>query len=316
MSTSNPNEFWRKIKKLGPRNSKTIPIEIVNESGSTVRDENLVFEKWKRDFHNLYNCDDTSDFDEIVYDRAKAHKLLIENNMEDPLCEPNHVLNSNITLEEITVIVKKAKTRSAAGFDEIPYDVMKNPLIHQALQHLFQLIFDTSIIPSVWRKAIICPILKYSTTDPRIPMNYRGISLLSCVSKLYTSFMNMRLTSYLEQNDMLADEQNGFRKKRSCEDYVFTLNSIIKNNKQVFTAYIDLRRCFDYIDRDMLLYKLLLNKIDGKLYNSIKNIYSSTVSTIRINNKLTDWFDCATGVKQGCNLSPTLFAIFANDLVK
>jgi len=201
----------------------------------------------------------------------------------------------NITLEEITVIVKKAKTGSAVGFDEIPYDVMKNPLIHQALQHLFQLIFDTSIIPSVWRKAIICPILKDSTTDPRIPMNYRGISLLSCVSKLYTSFMNMRLTSYLEQNDMLADEQNGFRKKRSCEDHVFTLNSIIKNNKQVFTAYIDLRRCFDYIDRDMLLYKLLLNKIDGKLYNSIKNIYSSTVSTIRINNKLTDWFDCATG---------------------
>ena len=66
----------------------------------------------------------------------------------------------------------------------------------------------------------------------------------------------------------------------------------------------------------MLLYKLLLNKIDGKLYNSNKNIYSSTVSTIRINNKLTDWFDCATGVKLGCNLSPTLFAIFANDLVK
>ena len=85
---------------------------------------------------------------------------------------------------------------------------------------------------------------------------------------------------------MLADEQNGFRKQRSCEDHVFTLNSLIKNNSNVFTAFIDLKRCFDYVDRDMLLYKLLLHHIDWKFYNSIKSIYTSTMSVIRINNKL------------------------------
>ena len=89
-----------------------------------MRDENLVFEKWERDCHNLNNCDDTSDFDEIVYERAKVQKLLIEKNIEDPLYTPNPVLNSNITLEDITVIVQKAKTGSAVGFDQIPYDVM------------------------------------------------------------------------------------------------------------------------------------------------------------------------------------------------
>ncbi len=52
------------------------------------------------------------------------------------------------------------------------------------------------------------------------------------------------------------------------------------------------------------------------MYNTIKSMYSSSVSSIRINNKLTDWFDCTTGVKQGCNLSPTLFSVFANDLVQ
>jgi hypothetical protein len=83
----------------------------------------------------------------------------------------------------------------------------------------------------------------------------------------------------------------------------------------VFTAYIDLKKCFDYIDRDMLRYKLLINNIDGKLYNSI-NIYASSVSCIRINNKLTDWFCCLSGVKQGCYLSPTLFSVFGNDLAR
>ncbi len=115
---------------------------------------------------------------------------------------------------------------------------------------------------------------------------------------------------------MLADEQNGFRAKRSCEDHIFTLSSIVRNNNNIFTAFIDLKKCFDFIDRDLLLYKLLLNKIDGKMYNSIKSIYASSTSCIRINNKLTDWFNCTTGVKQGCNLSPTLFTVFANDLVQ
>jgi hypothetical protein len=84
----------------------------------------------------------------------------------------------------------------------------------------------------------------------------------------------------------------------------------------VFTAYIDLKKCFDYVDRDMLLYKLLINNIDGKLYNSIKNIYASSVSCKSINYKLTDWFSCLSGVKQGCNLSPALFSVFANDLAR
>ncbi|XP_048743557.2 uncharacterized protein LOC125656974 [Ostrea edulis] len=111
------------------------------------------------------------------------------------------------------------------------------------------------------------------------------------------------------------DEQNGFRRGRSCEDHVFTLNSLIQNNKNLYVAFIDLKKCFDFVDRDMMLYKLLLNDINGKMYNSIKNIYQSSESCVRVNGKLTNWFSCKTGVKQGDNLSPTLFSIFANDLV-
>lgn len=65
-----------------------------------------------------------------------------------------------------------------------------------------------------------------------------------------------------------------------------------------------------------MLYKFLINNIDGKVYNSIKNIYQSSESCIRINGVLTNRIDCKTGVKQGDNLSPTLFSIFINDLAQ
>ena len=158
------------------------------------------------------------------------------------------------------------------------------------------LIFETSIIPSIWRQAIICPILKDKTSDERMPLNYRGISLLSCISKLYSAFINSRLSAYLETNDMLADEQNGFRAHRSCEDHIFTLNAIVRNCPKTFATFIDLKKAFDFVDRDMLLYKLLLNKIDGKIYNSIKSIYVNTTACIRLNDTLTDWFSCNSGV--------------------
>ena len=112
-------------------------------------------------------------------------------------------------------------------------------------------------------------------------MNYRGVSLLSCISKLYSAFITKRLSYYLETNDGIADEQNGFRPNRSCEDHIFSLNSILRNNTSVFATFIDLKKAFDLNDRDLLLYKLLLAKIDGKLYDSIKSIYISTASCIR-----------------------------------
>ncbi|XP_060607423.1 uncharacterized protein LOC132759632 [Ruditapes philippinarum] len=280
MSTNDPNEFWRNIKNLGPQKRKDIQIEIVDSLGSVIRVKHVVFERRRQDFQNLYNSQDDKDFDEDYYNRAKLHTHLQEMNISVPLYEPNHTLNTNITVKECAFFVIKAKLDSACGFERIPYDVLKYPVNISVLQHLFQMIFDLSIILSIWRKSVICPIIKNSESDARVPIQYRGISLLSCISKLYSSFLNKRLAEYLEGANILADKHNGFRSKRSCEDHVFSPNSIIRNNKSVFMAFIDLKRCFDYIDRDMLLNKLLNNNIDGKMYNSIKKTY--TLAPVRV----------------------------------
>lgn len=77
----------------------------------------------------------------------------------------------------------RAKPNSSHGFDEISYNVLIFTVDIETLRHLFQDIFYASTIPSVWRKAIICPILKDLTSDKRLSRNYHRVNLLSCISQ-------------------------------------------------------------------------------------------------------------------------------------
>ena len=173
---------------------------------------------WRKEFSNLYNglSSDESGFDQNHYTIANSHKQTLELNMMDPIYNTNEQLNEDISLEEVTRVVMSARSLSATGTDKLPYATMKFPPVIAALQCFFQLVFDTSIIPLLWRKSVICPLLKDPNSDRRVPLNYRGISLLSCVSKLYSAVINKRLRKYMENNRLLADEQNGFRSGRSC----------------------------------------------------------------------------------------------------
>ena len=102
---------------------------------------------------------------------------------------------------------------------------------------------------------------------------------------------------------LFSDAQNGFRKGRSCSDHIFTLTSIIRNrqaqNLPTFASFIDMQKAFDWVNRDLLFYKLLLHNIDGKVYKSVKSLYNHPTACIKLNNRLTDWFEVESGVKQG-----------------
>ncbi len=97
------------------------------------------------------------------------------------------------------------------------------------LYKLFSNFFLSAILPTVWLKAIVTPIPKSESKDPYVPLNYRGISLLSFVDKVFSGIINVRVVNYCEENGIYEDEQNGFRKHRSCQDHIFVLTSIIKN---------------------------------------------------------------------------------------
>ena len=98
--------------------------------------------------------------------------------------------------------------------------------------------------------------------------------------------------AYLENNNLLVEEQNGFRRNRACIVHVFSLASILQTNAYkksgTFTTFIDFEKAFDLIEREALFYKLLQNDIDGKMYWSVKSMYSNTISNVKVNKLYTD----------------------------
>ena len=116
----------------------------------------------------------------------------------------------------------------------------------------------------------------------------------------------------------IEEEQVDFQWKYACIDQVFILNSIVRNRMQegkgMYALFIDMQKCFDWVDRDLLLYRLLSKHITGKFYHSVKALYNTSASTIRINNRCTNQFQIKACVKQGEELSPQLCTLFLLDL--
>lgn len=318
--SSDPKKFWNSIKKLGPKRSKPVPMK-VEIDGDIHSDTNTVLNKWKQDFSNLLNCpDSTNNFDNEFYSNILNHKNQLEDEMNNENYICNEFINEPIRIDEVYNVVTKLKNKKSVGIDQIPNEVLKNGNMLSSLHKLLYICFENSVFPSDWNKCIITPIPKGSDKNPYLPLNYRGISLNSCISKVLNSILNSRITQYCNDLNIIVDEQNGFRKDRSCEDHIFALTSVIQNyinsNKSIFCAFIDLQKAFDWIDRDLLLYKLLLLNIDGKIYNAVKVMYTKTLSCVKINTLITQWFSVSSGVKQGDTLSPTLFSLYINDLAQ
>ena len=105
------------------------------------------------------------------------------------------------------------------------------------------------------------------------------------MSKVLSGILNDRICRFYEANGIMVDEQNGFRAKRSCDEHLFTITNIIKSRNgkglSTYAAFIDLEKAFDRVDRTLLIYRLLIYGIDGKIYKTIKRMYSNTTSTIK-----------------------------------
>jgi hypothetical protein len=213
------------------------------------------------------------------------------------------------------------KRGKAVGIDGIFNECLKyggENMVYY-LWRLFDVIFQNEYFPTDWARGMIFPLFKGGPSEFRYdPNKYRGITLLSIIGKTYTGILNARISSYLENNGILVDEQAGFRQNRSTVDQLFILTEAIINRrpKPTFVAFIDITKAYDRVWRDGLWYKLLQSGIKNKMWRILRKIYAHVESCVLLGESRTEWFDIEVGLRQGCLLSPILFLIFLNDLVE
>ena len=316
-------EIWKKLKRLNSPLQKP-PLEVLLEDGSTSRDKQAIVEKWYRDISKLFSGirdNPETVFDEKFYTEIIKAKENFENLSEE---EQGHFcyteldrsnLNKEFSYEEVSNAINKTKT--GKSYLDIPNEVMKNENAKTLLHRFLDLCFKTGLSPIEWNLSNLKPIPK-TDKDRRDPLQNRCISIMCCVAKVYSSILTKRLQDYLEQYELLVEEQNGFRSKRSCIDHLFTLVTVLRNRKEqgkdTFLAFVDYKKAFDSVDRSILFFKLAKFGISGRMYKAISSLYSNPQARVVLDDFATEYFDCPIGVEQGDCLSPTLFSIFINDL--
>ena len=134
-------------------------------------------------------------------------------------------LGCDISIDEVIHLLKLAKTGKSPGVDELAVELPKNKTVLSALVRIFNVCYTTGKVPSLWSKVVITPIPKSSTSDPRDPLSYRGITLAPATYKLFCGILDFRLREKLDITGVIHDEQIGFRRNRNTIDH---LSSITK----------------------------------------------------------------------------------------
>ena len=239
-------------------------------------------------------------------------------------------LDRDIDMKELETAILRLKSDKAAGHDNILNEFIKygNNTLKSVILKIYNTVFKLGCFPHTWAIGEIVPVFKKG--DRENPENYRGITLLSCLGKIFTSILNNRLNEWGESNGVFCENQFGFRKHRGTTDCLFVLHGVIElflnHSKPLYCAFIDLKRAFDSANRRALWFKLNKNKISSKIINLLRNMYSKIKLSVKqsANNLLTSntnnnnpsdcYFTSHAGVFQGESLSPFLFSMFLNDL--
>ena len=228
-------------------------------------------------------------------------------------CEDN-ILDREIDSAEISRCLRKLKNNKTGGSDGLVGELLKygGSGMVDLLQQLFSVIWREEIVPPQWREGLIVNLFKKG--DKEDPGNYRGITLLSVVGKVFCKIFNGRLVKHLDESQALHEGQAGFRKKRSCIDNVYTLNEIVqgqlREGKKTYAFFVDVQKAYDTVWRNGLWVKLWDLGVRGRMWRVTKRMYEASRSAVLLDGEKSASFSVEQGVAQGCSLSPILFSVF------
>ena len=170
--------------------------------------------------------------------------------------------------------------------------------------------------PKERTQSLVIPLPKKGNL--RKCQNYRTISLISHASKIMLRIILNRLKSKAEE--LLSEEQAGFRAGRSTVEQIFNCRVLIENHLQhqqdLFHNFIDFKKAFDRVWHDGLWHVLGGYGVDNRIVGVIEDLYKQSSSAVLLNNQIGNFFQTTVGVRQGCLLSPVLFNIFLEKIMQ
>ena len=290
---NDPKLFWNTIKKM-------------NNWGKEKSDlcDNVTTKEWIRHFENLLND-------------KNSPKLHIEEG--DRTFNP--ILDRKIDLKELRQALNQLKRGKAAGPDKIIGEYLKIfAHVHENIfLNLVNIIFSEQLYPSQWVSNFLKPIYKKGKMND--PENFRGLAIGSTFAKLFSLILLNRLIKFIDLKKLISPKQIGFMKGTRTSDHIYFLQTVVekvvkKNKKKLFAVFIDFKKAYDTVDRNILMKRLKQLGINGIYLRNIFGMYAKTEYCIKLKRGYTCPIDSNLGLKQGCPLSPMLFNLYIDDIDK
>ena len=302
MKNGNSKAAFDTLKDLTRTQQNKSPI-IENNTGEPLTDSAAILERWTEYCRDLYNYP-------ISPDRNFLDK---DENVKERTPSTLPVLR-----EEVEEAIRSLPAGKSPGADNIPAELIKNggEEVTKIITLICQKIWDTKEWPTAWTQSLVIPLPKKGNL--RQCKNYRTISLIPHASKVMLRILLNRLKKQAEEH--LAEEQAGFRAKRSTVEQIFNCRILIEKHLQhqndLFHNFIDFKKAFDRVWHDGLWQVLRNFNIEEGLIQCIEALYQNASSAVFLGNQVGEYFKTPVGVRQGCLLSPVLFNLFLENIMR
>lgn len=225
---------------------------------------------------------------------------------------------STVSIQEIEKIIDDLSPKKSSGYDGISTELLKllKPILLPCIHNIINQCIEQSLFPDSLKIAKVVPL--YKGGDKHYCMNYRPISLLPSLSKIFEKIIHVQLYNYFSQNNLINPSQYGYRKGHSTE---FALADLVENILDSFhakniplTILLDLSKAFDTIDHKILLWKLEKYGLSRSSLALLANYLSYRFQYVHFDGRSSSMTKLTIGVPQGSILGPLLFLIYLNDI--